>query len=146
MKRAADEDKLNIANAGNKEFAERSKTAREQLSREQHENSRLFVVDAGLDVVALRTKYPDRARYAIVRGRVRARMITREKEQRLSGYIESLSITEINVPMTFRRVFEPSPQSNRIGPNNTLIRFEAEVAFGKRLEPWIRQASRNSSE
>jgi hypothetical protein len=34
------------------------------LKREQEENSRLFVVNAGLDVAALRTQYSDCSRYA----------------------------------------------------------------------------------
>ncbi|MGB7540517.1 MAG: DUF4824 family protein [Burkholderiales bacterium] len=129
------------ANAGNKAFEQRAKAAKDHATREERENTRLFVVDAGLDIGTLRAKYPDRARYAIVRGQVRPQRVSHDNEQRLSGYVGGLSIDKINVPVAFRQVFEHSPQNNRAGQNSPSARYEVEVAFGKRLEPWITAAS-----
>ena len=53
----------------NKQLIESHKLARETLQREQTSASRLFVIDAGSDMASLRTRYPDRQRYAIVQGR-----------------------------------------------------------------------------
>ena len=129
--KAVEEEKLNDANPGNKEFAQRSKAAKERLEREQRENSRLFAVDAGLDAAALRTQYPDRTRYLIVRGQVRPQLVSHEKEDQLRGFISALSIGEINVPVEFQSVLL------RPVPENTRVKFSASVAFGQRLEPWI---------
>lgn len=139
--RAAREQALYAANAGNKEFEQRVKMAQDHSAREERENSRLFVVDAGLDAGTLRAGYPDRARYAIVRGQVRPQPISEGKEQRLAGYVGDLGIHQINVPLAFRQVFEHALGTNRTGPYDRSARYEAEVAFGKRLEPWITAAS-----
>lgn len=129
--KADDEEKLNEANPGNKEFAQRTKAAKERLVREELENSRLFVVDAGLDVRTLRAQYQDKAHYLIIRGQVRPQMVSRDKRERLSGYISAVSIGEINVPVEFQSVLK------QIAKTNSSAQFEATMAFGKRLEPWI---------
>src|SRR5262249_6906323 len=68
------------------------KQASEMLAAEKNSNSRLFVVDAGLDATELRSKYADRTRYAIVRGRVEPS----DRSVR-SGSVEAVSVEEINV-------------------------------------------------
>ena len=59
------------ANVGSKQFADRAKQANDELAREENSNSRLFVIDAGLDARLLREKYPDRSRFLLLRGTVR---------------------------------------------------------------------------
>jgi hypothetical protein len=141
-KRHADrEDALRAANPDKKEFEERSKQARDRLDREERENSRLFAVDAGLDAGALRSKYPDRAHYAIVRGRVRPVVTGSGRSLRLSGYVGELSVEEISVPLEFRNVFEHALPGLATGAPSP-ARFDATVAFGKRLEPWLTAAAR----
>ena len=106
----------------------RLKNVADQLAREEKENSRLFVIDAGLDRVGLRAKYPDRSRHAIVHGQVRPVWNSRENESNARGYVSGLGIAGINVPHALRPLFaNPSGQT----------KFTAGVAFGKRLEPWI---------
>lgn len=134
---AAHEKELSLANPGNKEFIQRAKSGDEQLSREESDNSRLFVVDAGLDVGRLRTQYPDRGHYAIVHGRVRPQFYLHEKQKQFTGIISGLSITEINVPVDFRQGFPPLASPGGMGAASQPRHFEAEIAFGKRLEPWI---------
>ena len=106
----------------------RLKHAAEQLAREEKENSRLFVIDAGLDRAALRAKYHDRARYAIVRGQVRPVWNNRPNDKGALGYISGVSIAGINVPHAIRPLFASASGQEK---------FTAAVAFGRRLEPWI---------
>ena len=112
----------------------RLRNVADQLAREEKENSRLFVVDAGLDLALLRSKYPDRARYAIVHGQVRPAWNNNRNDIRNDssgrGYVSSVSIAGINVPHALRPLF-----ANQAGQE----KFTAGVAFGQRLEPWITQ-------
>ncbi len=135
---------LRAANPDNKEFERRSKEAQGRLDREERQYSRLFAVDAGLDAGALRSKYPDRAHYAIARGQVRPVVTGSGRSLKLSGYVSELSIDEINVPLELRNVFEHALPDAATGARNA-ARFDATVAFGKRLEPWITAAARSGS-
>jgi hypothetical protein len=134
---AREEEKL-ASNPGDKSLAARVKTAREALERESSRNSRLFVVDAGLETSALRAMYPDRSRHAIVHGQVR--VVSFGTSSGGTGYISGLSIESINVPFALRDVFGSAAQGD-VDQRNTAP-FEATVAFGKRLEPWITAAAK----
>ncbi|MFT3961317.1 DUF4824 family protein [Propionivibrio sp.] len=114
---------------GNEKKA-RLKNAADRLAREEKENSRLFVVDAGRDLAELRAGYPDRARYAIVRGQVRPSWSGERGDGPLRGYVSAVDIAGINVPYALRPLLSESP---------TPWKFTAGVAFGRRLEPWIAQ-------
>jgi hypothetical protein len=115
--------------------AESREYAKQALSEEANA-SRLFVVNAGLDAAALRLRYPDRAHYAVVRGRIRPEWTRQNDHWRLAGHIERLSVDSIHVPVAYRPVFQRSGLAYADDARGT-GRFEAEVAFGKRLEPWI---------
>jgi len=128
---ADDEEKLLLANPGNKEFERRAKRARENAEREASDSSRLFVVDAGLDAATLRAQYPDVAHTLIVRGQVRPQRVTRDRQDSLSGHIAALSIAQINVPLEFQPALKPPAAAAKAGS------FSATVAFGRRLEPWL---------
>ena len=112
----------------------RLKNVADQLAREENENSRLFVIDAGLDLALLRGKYPDRMRYAIVHGQVRPAWNNNRNDNRndssARGYVSSVSIAGINVPHALRPLL-----ANQVGQ----AKFIAGVSFGQRLEPWITQ-------
>lgn len=126
-----------LANADSKEFAEKAKRALEQLQREEKANSRLFAIDAGLDRAALRAKYPDRSRFLILKATLRPRLETRERKTLVTGYVSDLAMRQINVPHALRAGLEPAlrkPWRNALDPG---AQFEATVAIGQRLEPWI---------
>lgn len=55
---------------------------------------------------------------------------------KIAGYIERISIAEINVPYEYHAAFDTRV---RQAPARTPARqtFEASVAFGQRLEPWL---------
>lgn len=112
-------------NPSKEEFQRRAKGAEERLKREQESNSRLFVVDAGLDQQKLRMAYPDRASYAIVHGLIHPRVHHSESKLRVEGAISEVDSEKITVPLEYRLVFEKDAP------------YEVVVAFGKRLEPWI---------
>jgi hypothetical protein len=125
---------------GDKSLDARVKSAREALEWETNRNSRLFVVDAGLEPAALRAKYPDATRYAIVHGQVRPAIFDR-KPEKFAGYIGGLSIESVNVPFALRDVLGSAARVYDIDPRNQAP-FEAAVAFGKRFEPWITEAAK----
>ncbi|MDB5766741.1 MAG: hypothetical protein JWQ61_1555 [Collimonas fungivorans] len=115
------------------------------LLQELNLNSRLFIVDASLDREMLRAKYPDTRRYGIVRGQIQPRVVyDKEKRPLMTGYVKDVSAQSINVPFEFRDVFEPIQKKNQkygYADNDKRSSFEATVAFGRRLEPWIVAAS-----
>jgi len=139
-KHEQEESGLLAANAGKTEFVQRAKEARKELAREEREYSRLFVIDAGRDAAALRVRYPDRDHYAILRGRIRPQLIESNKVRPyLSGYVVGPSIDEVNVPLAYRKIFEPlkNTRRNPYGVPAPGGVYAVSVAFGRRLEPWI---------
>lgn len=110
------------------------------LEQEEETNSRLFAIDAGPSAEALRGKYPDRTRYAIVRGKVRAYYLNRGKETGWKGYVQ-IENTQVNVPLEFQEVIASAPRGNRVAGEATGgPAIEVTVAYGKRFEPWILDA------
>ena len=111
-----------------------AKRAHEIAAKEAQENSRLFAIDAGLNLTELRVLYPDRNRYAIVRAQVRPSYVG--DPRKIAGYIDRISIEEVNVPYEYHTKFE---EKARQIPRQSSTRqvFEASVAFGQRLEPWL---------
>lgn len=134
---AARHEAARLANAGSKEFADKAKRAQEALQREEEVNSRLFAIDAGLDRAALRAKYPDRGRYLILKAMLRPQLDSRERKTRVTGYVSTLAATQINVPHELRPGLEPVLRQQRRTPRDAAPRFEATLAVGQRLEPWI---------
>jgi hypothetical protein len=123
--------KLLEAAPASEDIKRKAKNAEENYQYEKNQGSRLFVIDAGLDVQKLRATYPDRARYAIVHGLVRPRTEWEMKNKAsIGGNISELHADRINVPLAYRQVFG-NPAS-----------YEVTVAFGKRLEPWLVSASK----
>lgn len=134
---AARHEAARLANADSKEFADKAKRAQEALQREEKLNSRLFAIDAGLDRAALRAKYPDRNRYLILKAMLRPQLATRDKKTRVTGYLSQLAATQINVPHALRPGLEPALRQHKRTPLDPSPHFEATLAVGQRLEPWI---------
>ena len=130
------------ANPGNAEFERRAKSAADQARQERDGNSRLFVVDAGVDAAALRARYPDRARHLILAGMVRPAVRHVDGHgKRYGGFISEVAVDEINVPLAFRGELDRI----RNGPSPAAIghppRYAVRIATGQRLEPWLEQVS-----
>ena len=126
----AEEEAVLAAMPDGNEKKGRLKNAADRLAREERENSRLFVVDAGRDLTELRGRYSDRARYAIVRGQVRPSWSGERGDGPVRGYVSGIDIAGINVPYALRPLLSESQDP---------WKFTAGVAFGRRLEPWIAQ-------
>ncbi|MBU0751448.1 MAG: DUF4824 family protein [Gammaproteobacteria bacterium] len=124
-------------NVDSKEFANRAKVAQDALQREERANSRLFAIDVGRDLAKLRTTYPDRGRYMIVKGTVRPRVANRDKKYQPAGYIGDIGAGRINIPFALRPVLERLPPGQRAKAAEGDPRYEARLAIGQRLEPWI---------
>jgi len=105
----------------------RLRNAQDALQREEKNASRLFIVDAGLDQTSLRQRYPDRAHYAIVRGKVGPYVMSNGTSATTYGAVIAVSCETINVPLQFRGTV----------PRERNHPFRLEVAFGHHLEPWI---------
>lgn len=136
------ETELAAANPGKQEFKARAEAAAKTLESEERSESRLFVVDAGLDRGDLRAHYPDRARYAIARGQVTPGVQGADSNRRLVGYVTDLSVEAIHVPLAYRGVFEPLLRTPRRVDLPAEPRYDVTIAFGKRLEPWLLGAAR----
>lgn len=133
---AEDEAKKAAAVPDNADAQRRLKAAREWLEREENHNSRLFAIDAGLDRAALRARYPDRGRHAIVAGRVSPWRSGAGKTAKWAGYVQRVLVSEINLPFEFRQRFEARGRGTPPADDSTAP-FTATVAFGQRLEPWL---------
>jgi len=108
------------------------------LKREQNTASRLFIIDGGLDPEKLRQQYPDTSQYLLLKGLV-GLYIDRpgDKPSRYSGYIKSLSISEINIPHQYHAVLKPVMEKGNQREENQPPRYKVKVNIGKRLEPWV---------
>jgi hypothetical protein len=80
------------------------------------------------------------ARYAIVRGKVRPATYYSSREK-LYGIVEGLGVGEVNVPLALRGVVAGEARHNEVEPRDRTP-FDATVAFGRRLEPWIISAAK----
>ena len=135
---AAAEARL-AASPAEKGVATSVKNARDNLESETKWANRLFVIDVGPDAEALRAKYADRGRYALVRGEVRP--VSWGKSGGAAGYLTTLSVPSINVPFAYRGVFAGGAETDEYDESKRAP-FNAQVAFGKRLEPWIVEAKK----
>jgi hypothetical protein len=122
------------------------------LILDRTERSRLFPVDAGTDADALRGRYPDGRRYAVVAGLFRPKVVQPEEgTPTLGGRVWGLVVSRVHVPWRLRggfqgflpeetsdQLFERQQEEARSGwPSPSPPRFRAVLAFGRRHEPWL---------
>lgn len=139
----AEQQALLAANPGSEQAVRAEQQAQQRLDREERDNSRLFAIDVGTDLAALRVRYPDRGRHLILAGRLRLQRATVANAPVVSGYLDTLTGHRINVPHALRGLFEAAPV--RIGEAGSTAKgtapFTAVVAVGRRFEPWIEEIS-----
>ena len=107
------------------------------VAAEKHRNSRLFVVDAGLDAATIRVKYPARQQYAIVRGQIRLTRSSTAGTGNFVGMVSALNIQSLHVPNGLRPTFEGATRESEASEGKKSARYEVNVSFGQRLELWI---------
>lgn len=117
-------------------LASRAKESADALHENKTRASRLFAVDAGLDPAKLRMKYADRRRYLLVPALVQMYWLRNaDRSWHVAGSIERLLGPQIHLSRGEARALAAA-----LGPGNgpgDLKPIEVEVAFGRRLEPWI---------
>ena len=109
-----------------------------QVKEAQSEVSRLFVVDAGKNPDALRKQYPDISMYAITKGIVGASWQSTNNKPVLNAHITTLSVSQLHVSKPDDTVF------TAYNNGNTPRRYQVNVVYGQRYEPWITSASKRS--
>jgi Domain of unknown function (DUF4824) len=138
--------------AGNPErqgSAQRLQSAQRAVQYEEHEASRLFIVDAGLDQATLRQRYADRTHYAIVHGSIRPFVMRDGTSAKLYGSVTAVRCESINVPLQFRATVPLERPTNieemGLARAEKKHPFTMQVAFGSHLEPWIVSAYAGST-
>ncbi len=114
---------------------------RVRLREEENDNSRLFVVAAGLDAETLRAAHPG-SEYAVVRGEITVRQDDRDTSPTLKAFVSALSVENINVPYALRTAVESwleawkkrRKNEDAHRPDSTPV---FTFAWGPRLEPWL---------
>ncbi|UCL88423.1 DUF4824 family protein [Pseudomonas sp. HS-18] len=123
----------------NARLADERDFIRRELDSEEKTDTRLLLKDVGLDLQALRARYPDRQRYLIVHGQVRPVSNYYQHIWTLGGTASSIGTDSLNVPYQWReRLDQITAQPHRAADGRAQP-FVAEVAFGQRLEPWIQR-------
>ncbi len=111
--------------------------AERRVERESIAESRLFAVDAGLDRETLREKYKDRTSFIIAKGLIEPLPLY-DEGRKVFGYITRLSMETIHVPLKHRRALDAILTKSRSADDTPAPpRYEVELAYGRRLEPWI---------
>ena len=116
--------------------------------------TRLVLVDVGTDPVALRARYADRRRVAVVPATAGLSFVQpRSGQPFLKGRVNTVFPAELNVPKDLRPALEslgarPTAAAIRQGETTGVIRqgdlalageprYRATVKWGRSLEPWI---------
>lgn len=121
---------------GDKKHSNKLKKYEEQLTRMKVSQTRLYMIDAGLDVQALAKKYSEKNKYLFVRGEIGVRWIN----DRIVGHVRRLYIDQLHVPLPYSQqlaVLTKGEGYNNRGAQPIPPRYQVQLKVGKRLEPWI---------
>ncbi|MGB5398368.1 MAG: DUF4824 family protein, partial [Gammaproteobacteria bacterium] len=108
----------------------------DQLERSKLSGSRLYAVDAGLDLQALMKQYPGQGRYMFARGEIKLSW----NDNAIEGRIRQILIDNVHVPLPMSQAL------SKLSLENRPYRYDGEVIppryivlmnLGQRLEPWI---------
>ena len=112
--------------------------AKKRVKSEELTQSRLFAVDAGTDPRQLRAMYNDSSRFIVARGVVSMAYRSEGDRDWAAGYIESISPDKVHVPLEHRLVLDTILQQQRPTQSEWKPpRYEVELVYGNRFEPWI---------
>lgn len=115
--------------------------AERNLDRLKNSASRLYAIDAGLDPGVLREQYEDTSRYIIAGGLLRLNYTGfRNSPEPYRGHISQIDVTRIHVPLQHREVLDKLSARRYPRDFNSTPRYQVELAYGNRYEPWLRGA------
>lgn len=104
-------------------------------------DSHLAVIDVGNEPSALRARYPDRRRIAIVEATAVLQFVSNAGQPPfLTGRVTSVLPGEINVPREWQRLLESLQTEGAPTtwpPPSQEPRYRVTVKWGRHLEPWI---------
>jgi hypothetical protein len=144
--KVAKEEELQRQNPDKKEFERRVKNARRALEFEATGNSRLFVIDAGLDADALRNLYRDSGKFLIARGQVSMYYSGNYKlSPHLFGVISRLSVQQISVPLAYASLLKQILGKHASKIPGKPPRYAVSLKYGQRYEPWVTGVQKISS-
>ncbi|MFW2372479.1 MAG: DUF4824 family protein [Gammaproteobacteria bacterium] len=128
------------ADPNNKQSEKRLDNKNKRLKRMQLSDSRLYVIDAGLNLQTLMEKYSDKSKYMLMRGELKPVW----HKGKLTGRIKRVFISKIHVPLAYATLiskFTGDKAYINYGLDPVAPRYEIELSMGKRLEPWIESVS-----
>lgn len=112
--------------------------AKRRLRMEELSQSRLFVVDAGTDPQRLRESYSDASRFIVARGVVKLAYRNENGRAWATGQIDAISVDEVHVPLEHRLALEQIIQQDKPSQGEGKPpRYQVELLYGSRYEPWI---------
>jgi len=129
---------------------EQAQNERRQIEGDLRAGSRLFVVDAGADPEALRSRYPERSRYAVVAAEVGLRPYWGPGPDRKAvpqGYVAEVLVDALHLRRDLQAPLYGLKTEGRLtpgmryyGPERVLApRYTVRVHWGGRLEPWVEE-------
>lgn len=127
-----------------KKAAKKLEGFEKQLKRLQISQSRIYIVDAGLDEHILMKKYAGKTNYLFVRGEVGLSW----DDDEVVGRIRHLYIKQVHVPLPFsEQVAAITKGEGYATYGNDLIppRYKVRLNIGQRLEPWISSVTKMES-
>lgn len=98
--------------------------------------TRLYVIDAGLDEQILVKKYVGKKQYLFVRGEISVWW----NKDRIVGQIRRLYIDQLHVPLPYSQQLAALTKGENYynrGTQSIPPRYHVQLRLGKRLEPWI---------
>lgn len=105
---------------------------------EELSQSRLFVVDAGTNPQRLRESYSDVSRFIVARGVVKLAYRNENGRAWATGQIDAISVDEVHVPLEHRLALEHIIQQDKPSQGEGKPpRYQVELLYGSRYEPWI---------
>ena len=107
-----------------------------RLERFNFVTSRLYVIDAGLDLQALMKQYPQQGKYMFARGEIGLSW----NDDAIEGRIKQLLIDNIHVSLpASERLSKLSLENRHYKYDGDIAppRYRVKLKIGQRLEPWI---------
>jgi Domain of unknown function (DUF4824) len=142
-KQFEEDESLYLLETSNEQLKRKMERSQNELKWEKNSSSRLFAIDVGNSPELLRQQYPDKSRYIITSGIFRLSYNDDyDARIKITGYISEINVTDIHVPLEQRSIFDSLPvkeymTQGNIYPLSYKPRYQVEIGYGKRYEPWI---------
>lgn len=124
------------------DMVDRLESRMEWLKRLQVSETRLIVIDAGLDAQVLRGKYKDKSKYLLLRGELKPYW----DDDKLVARVKQLFISRVHVPLPhvndITELTNREALNSKYGEEPLMPRYQVKLNIGKRLEPWIEKVKR----